>query len=796
LQWANRASGESVGKSTEELIGQHCYEIWQHRHSPCPDCPILHTRESKTPCQAEKQTPDGRRWLVRGYPILDDDDQVVAFTEFSLDITAQVCANAALKLNEARIEALLELSQMTETSMERIADFALEKAIQLTQSAMGFLGFMDQEETRMRIHAWSQEAMAECAVVDYPLHFPVTEAGLWGEAVRQRRPIIVNDYTAPDLPKKGYPEGHTPLARLLTIPVLDGRRIVAVAAVANKAAPYDDADVRQLTLLMNGMWRIARHRQAEEALRTSEEKLRTLFAILPVGISVLNHEREIVEMNPALGAVLDISPEGLQEGAYRRRTYLRGDGAPMSSDEFASTRAIQEQRAIHDVDTGIIKEDGAVIWTAVSAAPLPHGGAVLAVLDITGRKKMEEALAQHNRRLALLNHAGQALNASLDPAQVLNTLLAEIQRTLNVTACSVWLRDPDSGELVCQHATGAQNEMVRGRRLVPGQGLAGWVMRSGQSLIVPDAQADERYFAGVDQLTGLALRSILTVPLITRNGVIGVIQAVDTAADAFDATSLQLLEPLATIAATAISNAGLFEAVQSSQERLQTLSQRLVEAQETERRRVARELHDVIGQALTVVKINVQATQRLLEVPTSGARLHASLERVVTGVDDALQQVRNLSVALRPSLLDDLGLAPAVRWYLDRQAQQVGFTAQFVADPALERRLPPHVEIACFRIVQEALTNIARHAQAQQVRVEMTEQNAELILRIRDDGVGFDVPQAVRDGARGASLGLLSMQERAALAGGRAEFVSHPAEGTTVTVRLPATPSGAAGEAH
>jgi PAS domain S-box-containing protein len=730
---------------------------------------------------------DGTRLFIEGTVFAIKTNTGFMLGSIAHDTTERARAEEAIRLNEARLDGLLKLSQMTEASLKQLANFALEKAIQLTQSEIGFLGFMDQEETVMQLHAWSKNAMAQCSVADYPLHFPVDEAGIWGEVIRQRKSLVANNYSAPDLPRKGYPEGHVPLSRLLTIPVFEGQRIVAVAAVANKTTPYNDSDMRQLTLLMDGMWRIVRQRQAEEMLRANEEMMRTLFDILPVGISVLNREFEIIEMNPELRKILDMSTEELQEGQYRQRKYLRGDGTPMPADEFASTRAIREQRPIHNVETGVVKMDGAVVWTAVSAALLPDGNAVLAVLDITERKRMEEVLLQHNRQLTLLNHVRRVLNASLDPAQVLTTLLAETQRAMDVTACSVWLLDMDSDELVCQYATGPQNKVVHGWRLAPGQGFAGWVLRQGKSLIVPDVQADERHFDGVDQQTGLALRSILTVPLQTSSGVIGVIQAVDTEVDAFDATSLQLLEALAAIAAAAISNARLFEEVQDGRARLQTLSQRLVEAQETERRRVARELHDVIGQALTAVKINLQAAQRLLDVPEPEERLRQSLEQVVNNVENTLQQVRDLSVNLRPSLLDDLGLVPAVRWYLDRQAQQVGFSAQFFADPTLERRLPPHLEVACFRIVQEALTNVARHAHAQSVRVEMREQNQELVLCIVDDGVGFDVQKALQDSARGVSLGLLGMQERVNLVGGKVEFVSALNKGTTITIRLPLT---------
>jgi PAS domain S-box-containing protein len=213
---------------------------------------------------------------------------------------------------------------------------------------------------------------------------------------------------------------------------------------------------------------------------------------------------------------------------------------------------------------------------------------------------------------------------------------------------------------------------------------------------------------------------------------------------------------------------------------LQVLSRRLVDAQETERRNIARELHDELGQTLTVAQLNLQA---LLQSPGTDAltpRLTDSLEAVAR----ALEQVHDISLDLRPSMLDDLGLEPALRWYTERQAGLVELKVKFHAD-RLEQRLDSVIETECFRVAQEALTNVVRHAQAKAVMVELRKQDGQLHLRVRDDGIGFEVA-AIRDKAvRGASLGLLSMEERAALAGGGLEFKSSPGQGTEVHAWFP-----------
>jgi PAS domain S-box-containing protein len=224
--------------------------------------------------------------------------------------------------------------------------------------------------------------------------------------------------------------------------------------------------------------------------------------------------------------------------------------------------------------------------------------------------------------------------------------------------------------------------------------------------------------------------------------------------------------------------------LKASRGRLLALSRRLIEAQEAERRHIARELHDEIGQELTALKINLQAAHH----PGGDTELASRLEDSMGIVERAIQQVRDMSLALRPSLLDDLGLVAALRWFVDHQAQRSGFEARLEAEPA-RISVSPDVEIGCYRVVQEALNNVARHAQAHNVRVEVALREGELRLLIQDDGVGFDVKAAREQASGGASMGLLSMTERARLLGGQLKVESLPGRGTEIRAVFPASPA-------
>jgi GAF domain-containing protein len=143
----------------------------------------------------------------------------------------------------------------------------------LTESQIGYLAFLNEDETVLTMYAWSKSAMEECRISDKPIIYPVETTGLWGEAVRQRRPIITNDYQEPNSWKKGYPQGHVHVTRHMNVPVFEGERIVLVAGVGNKPGHYNESDVNQLTLLMEGMWKIIQRQRAEEEIHKLNEEL-------------------------------------------------------------------------------------------------------------------------------------------------------------------------------------------------------------------------------------------------------------------------------------------------------------------------------------------------------------------------------------------------------------------------------------------------------------------------------------------------------------------------------------------
>ena len=227
----------------------------------------------------------------------------------------------------------------------------------------------------------------------------------------------------------------------------------------------------------------------------------------------------------------------------------------------------------------------------------------------------------------------------------------------------------------------------------------------------------------------------------------------------------------------------LFEAIGQQREQLRALNQKLTEVQEAERRQLARELHDELGQALTAISINLATMLQELS-PAGSPNLYDRLNESKQLADQTLEHIRELSFDLRPAMLDDLGLVSALHWYIKRCAQRVNIPIELDATE-LQERLPTHIETALYRIFQEALTNVMRHAHAHQVHLLLRRRGSTVIAQIEDDGCGFDMAQVLNHEMPKNGTGLLSMRERVALLGGTFNVHAEPGYGTRISIEIP-----------
>ncbi len=216
------------------------------------------------------------------------------------DITDRKRAEAEVKLNEARLASLLRISQFPSTSIQELLDYALEEAMALTASQIGYIYFYDETTQQFTLNTWSRDVMPVGSVVAPRTIYQLAETGLWGEAVRQAGPVVVNDFRKPHPLKKGYAPNDAKLDKFLAVPVFHQGRIVAVAAVANKATDYEAADVKQLTLMMEVIWQIVERQRAAEALRLAASKWRITFDAIGDAVALMDQEGTILQCNQAM----------------------------------------------------------------------------------------------------------------------------------------------------------------------------------------------------------------------------------------------------------------------------------------------------------------------------------------------------------------------------------------------------------------------------------------------------------------------------------------------------------------
>ncbi|MFN8453415.1 MAG: histidine kinase [Anaerolineae bacterium] len=397
--------------------------------------------------------------------------------------------------------------------------------------------------------------------------------------------------------------------------------------------------------------------------------------------------------------------------------------------------------------------------------------------DITERKQAEQVRQRQTERLQILNEISQGMLGVQSPQAIAQIALPRLRRLIPCQRASLTLLDFETHELVvvAVHAEYESETRLGLRQPLNPNFVA--QLQKGPMVLMDDLRSlAESPVAKT--LLAEGLRALLLAPLRVQEALIGSLNLGADQPNIFTEEHVAIAREVADLLAVAIQHAHLYEQVSAGRSRLEALSHQLLEAQETERRRLAYELHDEIGQMLTAVKLNLQVLQRQPQQPAQPVADSINL------VEQAIQQVRHLSLNLHPSLLDDLGLVATLRWFLDGQRQRTNLKINLRVEPA-EMQLPPHLNTVCFRVAQEALTNVIRHAQAQQVWVELAAQGSELSLIIHDDGIGFAVEESLKRASQGASLGLIGMQERVSLAAGRLEINSEPGRGCEIRAYFP-----------
>jgi PAS domain S-box-containing protein len=515
---------------------------------------------------------------------------------------------------------------------------------------------------------------------------------------------------------------------------------------------------------------IAERREAEEALLQSERRYRTVVKQAAEGIFIVDIDTKLIlEANVAYRNLLGYTAQDMLGLGLTLYDVVAHDRK--SIDLYLEQ--IQEEGVQFIGERRHRRKDGSLVDVEVSSSVISYGGGealCVIVHDITERKRSAERLQRSLDALLGLYEAGQILSSSLEREEIGSRLLEIASRVSNLTAAVIAVPGED-GELRIWRSAGLEGlwhqvrfspEAVAARQKV-------LETRKYQTVQLPQpGDADGPHLVG------------LNLPLLVRGRLIGVLEAYGPEA-LMERQYEETLISLANQGASALENARLYAELAERENRLQDLIRKLITAQEEERRKVSYEVHDGLAQTAAGAHQLLQAFAR--QHPPDSEKGRKDLARALQLVQQTVGEARYVIADLRPTALDDFGLAAAVRLQVEKissEGSQVDYEEALGND-----RLPPEVETALYRVAQEALTNVHKHAPSARVKITLRRLNDAVRLQVRDWGPGFNPEKITDGGGPGERLGLSSMRERVALLGGHLEVHSRPGEGTEVVAEIP-----------
>lgn len=433
----------------------------------------------------------------------------------------------------------------------------------------------------------------------------------------------------------------------------------------------------------------------------------------------------------------------------------------------------------------LLKRDGHNVIVETSGTIVHYEGQrALAwfMRDITERKMKEGEIQRQNRELTALNAVSAIMNQhSGNIEQMLQQALEQVLTTLEVPAGWISIA-PDASPPYIAAVAGLTGSVTELETYFPNC-ECGRVLDSTRSPTTVRPQENCPAF-NLHTHEGVAVKQHASVPLISGGRVIGALSVAAPDASYFENDNFRLMVIIGTQLGVALENVRLWKDLQNKERLRAQLLAKAIRAQEDERRRIARELHDDLGQSLNALIFGLKTAEITAESSTVGVQ--DMLRRLRVATSDAVRELQTVIYDLRPSLLDDLGLIPALRWYAESRLESQGVRVSIEAGHEDGVRFSSDVETALFRIAQEALTNALKYAEADTIEIKLKSNNNRIILNITDNGKGFDLSTVLRQRGRdGRGLGLLGMRERAELLAGTCHVESGLGSGTHIQVEIP-----------
>jgi len=489
------------------------------------------------------------------------------------------------------------------------------------------------------------------------------------------------------------------------------------------------------------------------------------------------------------GRLLDVNQAGVELLGYRGKEDLLAEGSVTklywnAEDRDKFLKEVNRKGYVKDFEVDFRKRDGSPIHVLISSRRYenPETGDIEyegIIKDITRRKHMEDVLKQRNLELSIMNSIGLTLNLTRDLNHILMMTLKHVLKVLRLKRGGIFLigREDKKVRLQVKYGFSAQDPNHSGGVVFKDTLLMNHLLKEETKLTPEPAYPP---FNVTFKTKRGKSNHWLSCFLITFKGrAVGFLGLDIPSTRELSPHEVHLLGSLGNYLGGAIENTQLMETVRLHRQELRKLTEKLFRTQEDERRRIARELHDEAGQALTAIKLGLDRLEE--HVPTGNNHMQEEIAEIRKMILQTSSEIRRLSYRLHPTLLSDLGLEPALNLYFKelRKRTTLGIDFHMVG---FDHRLVPETETVLYRFSQEALTNTLKHAEAKQFRLSIIKSYPKIIFLAEDDGDGFDGQFA---GSEQQSLGLLGMRERAHLLGGTFQLRSRPGKGTRIRIEIP-----------
>ena len=788
--YANSAMADLCGLEFDRIIGCQCHRLSHQCPHPCSDaelqgqsCSHAHVFTTGTPLRQQHphQMPDGTTKIfdMTSSPLREAGGRITHVIQVLRDITEQEELRALAASKQYELERLFSLSPFFITSIDtdmrvRWINLALEELIGLSsREACG----------RYCYELWNHKATTA------------------DDGRKKAQQGLCDGCPAPRAMREGATQTHEAII---------GERSFEIVTV-----PLTSANGETTGAIKFG-FDITARRKTEDELRNSERRLRTLFEKSPTPLCVadfsgikrcldtlrqngvndlvayLADHREdtdkclehikILDVNQATLALLGLPSK---QAFFARIEFLLKKIPLHENPQGLLAMARGEKSCSHELTVYSAADEKLhtiIHWSVEPGYEQNYEQVLFTIVDITDRIKAERAILTNAEQMRVLHEIDKAILEARSVEEIGRVTLTLLQNHVRCASGCVILFDLEkqrSSLLACSRE--APSCFCADRKLAFSSAEYLENLDEGQFILMEDILTEEKTCPICEMLLAEDFRFFLSVPLLTKSGLLGALNLLDTDPRSLPAEQIAFICKVAPFLAVAIQDARLLASLNRQKEELRTLTRRLAEAEETERRRLAAELHDEVGQNLSALAINLDILHQQLPLPDAAAEKR--LADSIALIDQLTGQVRTVMADLRPPVMDDYGLLASLLWLADRYMTRTGIQVR-VQGSEPRSRLAAAKEMALFRVAQEALTNTAKHARATMVDIELRPGESSIRLTIRDNGRGFDRQELPTQDSP-EHWGLLSMRERVEVFKGRFSLDSAPGAGTAITVEVP-----------